>query len=468
MSTATLPQPPAPSAATGETVIRAANLTKIFRDFWMRPKARAVDGISFEVRPGEVFGLLGPNGSGKSTTIKLILCLLHPTGGKVFVFGKRTDDVATKKRIGYLPEESYLYRFLNARETLDYYGRLFHLDHHQRRQRIDRLLDMVGLAAVQRRPIGEYSKGMQRRIGLAQALINDPDLLILDEPTTGMDPIGTKQIKDLIVELSRRGKTIVLCTHLLADVEDVCDRVAVMFGGRIRAMDTVDGLLTVQDKMLIETSTLDPDTVQQVERLLEARGKHIERVEQPRQRLEALFLDIVNRAQAEGADTSGARAGGAIADFLTGGKPAEGEAIIAGLVEAAAPPPAPVPAPAAAPEPAEPKPDESLLTDLLGRAPAPAPAPQAPTTEEHLEAPPTPEELEIISQLGSQWTNKEDARPPQPRQAAGSGPEDHPKAVPGAAKPGEDEHADTSFLDALTQVPEYEDKDKKGEAGHGA
>ena len=299
-----------------QPVIKCIRLTKVFRDFWMRNRVRAVDAIDLEVRPGEVFGLLGPNGSGKSTTIKLALGLLHPSTGRVFIFGRRPEEVAIKKRIGYLPEESYLYRFLNARETLDYYGRLFFQSRLQRRKRIDMLLDMVGLATAQRRPVGEYSKGMQRRIGLAQALINDPDLLILDEPTTGLDPIGTRQIKDLILELARRGKTVLLCSHLLSDVEDVCDRVAIMFGGKIRQQGTVDQLLLQSNSTTIQTASLDTATIQQIEQVLEHHGKHIEKVDRPRQRLEQLFLNIVHEAVADGASTSGAQTNGQLAEFL--------------------------------------------------------------------------------------------------------------------------------------------------------
>ncbi|MDP7693505.1 MAG: ABC transporter ATP-binding protein [Vicinamibacterales bacterium] len=311
--------PHAPRSTSDDTVVKCVGLTKIFRDFWMRHRVRAVDHIDLEVHRGEVFGLLGPNGSGKSTTIKLALGLLHPSAGRVFVFGRRPEEVAIKKRIGYLPEESYLYRFLNARETLDYYGRLFFQSRSQRQKRIDMLLEMVGLTAVQRRPVGEYSKGMQRRIGLAQALINDPDLLILDEPTTGLDPIGTRQIKDLIFELAQRGKTVLLCSHLLADVEDVCHRVAIMFGGKVRKEGTVDELLIQADSTMIQTAILDVATIQQIEQVLERVGKHIEKVEQPRQRLEQLFLDIVHEALAEGAATSGAVAGGRMASFLIAG-----------------------------------------------------------------------------------------------------------------------------------------------------
>ncbi len=307
-----------PRRPAAEAVIQCAGLTKTFRDFWMRNRVRAVDALDLAVHRGEVYGLLGPNGSGKSTTIKMILGLLHPTAGRVSVFGKRPEDVNTKRLIGYLPEESYLYRFLTARETLDFYGRLFRQDRRQRQKRIDMLLEMVGLEAVQRRPVGEYSKGMQRRIGLAQALINDPQLLILDEPTAGLDPIGTRQFKDLILELRRRGKTILLCSHLLADVEDVCDRLSIMFGGRIRIEGTVDELLTRNDMTSIETGQLDEEVIAEIELVLERHGLHVQRVDQPRQKLESLFLEIVHRAQAEGAATSGAVAGGKIASFLMG------------------------------------------------------------------------------------------------------------------------------------------------------
>jgi len=217
-----------------DMVVKCIGLTKIFKDFWLRNRVKAVNEIDLDIHRGEVFGLLGPNGSGKSTTIKLILGLLHPTAGRIAVFGKHPRDVKNKQRIGYLPEESYLYPFLNAYETLEYYARLFHQKRGIRKGRIDTLLEMVGLQHVARRPIGEYSKGMQRKIGLAQALINDPDLLILDEPTSGMDPIATADVKRVITSLAERGKTILLCSHLLADVEDVTDRVAIMYGGKVR------------------------------------------------------------------------------------------------------------------------------------------------------------------------------------------------------------------------------------------
>ena len=226
-------------------------LTKVFKDFWGRSKARAVDNVDFEVRRGEVFGLLGPNGSGKSTTVKMLLGLLYPTRGHIEVFGHSPRHVATKSMIGYLPEESYLYRFLDSRETLDFFGNLFDIPAKERERRNEQLLEMVGLNQVRTRVVGEFSKGMQRRIGLAQALVNDPDLVILDEPTAGLDPIGCREVKDLILALARRGKTVILSSHLLSDVEDVCDRVVIYYGGKIQAMGTLKELLAKPDAIRI-------------------------------------------------------------------------------------------------------------------------------------------------------------------------------------------------------------------------
>jgi ABC-2 type transport system ATP-binding protein len=357
-----------PSPPSLAPIVAVQHLTKVFRDFWMRPRARAVDDVTFEIRPGEIFGLLGPNGSGKSTTIKVILGLLHRTSGRVLVLGKKPSDVAVKKRIGYLPEESYLYPFLNARETLDYYGKLFELDHRTRKRRIDELLDMVGLTAVQFRQVREYSKGMQRRIGIAQALINDPDLLILDEPTTGLDPIGTRQIKDLIIGLGRRGKTVLLSSHLLADVEDCVDRMVILYGGRIRAEGTCDSLLTSQDRAILETEPLDDATISEIDRLIRDRtggAANILRVFKPRQKLEDLFLSIVEQARAERLETSGAQQGGETAAFLRG-EEEQGEALISRLVAAADEhEPAPAGAPATAPAPAGAQPDADVLQHLL-------------------------------------------------------------------------------------------------------
>ena len=251
-----------------EPVVRAVGLTKVFRDFWGRPKAKAVNDIDFEIRPGEVVGLLGPNGSGKSTTVKMLLGLLYPTGGRITVFGRSPRTVATKLEIGYLPEESYLYKYLTAEETLDFFGSLFNLSAADRRERINQLLDMVGLAHARHRRVGEFSKGMARRIGLAQAMINDPSFLILDEPTSGLDPLGCREVKDLILTLKRRGKTVLVTSHLLSDVEDVCDRVIILYGGKIRAQGELSELLTVSEENRITTPALAPAAMEKLLALL--------------------------------------------------------------------------------------------------------------------------------------------------------------------------------------------------------
>lgn len=378
---ATAADPASGVARDGEVVVAVRGLTKIFKDFWGRPKARAVDNVNFEVHRGEVFGLLGPNGSGKSTTVKLILGLLRPTKGHIEVFGHPPDHVATKSRIGYLPEESYLYRYLNSRETLDFFGRLFQLDDRERRNRIEQLLEMVGLSQTHTRPVGEFSKGMQRRIGLAQALINDPDLVILDEPTSGLDPIGCREMKNLILALARRGKTVILSSHLLADVEDVCDRVAILYGGRIQAMGTLKELLTKPDRLRITTPVLPRETLARVLEIIrnDIRDGEV-RVDNPTQNLESYFLEVVEKARRQAQETSGAQAGAPIAAYLRGQveqKPAP-EKILERLTLPSAPP-QPPPQPAT---PAQPATDERKLAALTQPTAPARPAEPAPQPTE--------------------------------------------------------------------------------------
>jgi ABC-2 type transport system ATP-binding protein len=370
------PQSQAGAAKSAETVITVRGLTKVFRDFWNRPKARAVDNIDFEVRRGEVFGLLGPNGSGKSTTVKLLLGLLNPTKGHVEVFGHSPRHVQTKARIGYLPEESYLYRYLNSRETLDFFGNLFQLSKAERENRTAQLLEMVGLGKAQARAVGEFSKGMQRRIGLAQALINDPDLVILDEPTAGLDPIGCREVKDLILALARRGKTVILSSHLLSDVEEVCDRVVILFGGKIRAAGALKDLLAKPDTLRITTPVLSRPTLEKVLEIIRQDVSSGEvRVDNPTQNLESYFLEIVARAREAAHETSGAQSGANVAAYLRGGT-AEGPAtdkILERLSLPQAQSKAETKTASAAPET---KLDEKKL-EALGR-PAPANPPQKP------------------------------------------------------------------------------------------
>lgn len=300
-----------------EPAIKTEGLTKIFRDFWGHKRVIAIDSLDLEVRRHEVYGLLGPNGSGKSTTVKILLGLLFPSRGSVSVLGFPPGEVKINAQIGYLPEESHLYPFLSARETLDFYGRLFGLGSGERKMRIDSLLEMVGLTSVGRRPIGEFSKGMARRIGLAQALINDPDLLILDEPTSGLDPIGTRQIKDLILQLGQRGKTVLLCSHLLADVEDVCDRIGILYGGKMQQEGMVNELLACRDMTQIRSPRLDNDLIEKIKEIISREHQDYDvEVDSPRDSLEEYFLKIVAQAQASEITTSGALMGAGISDFL--------------------------------------------------------------------------------------------------------------------------------------------------------
>ncbi|NQT01354.1 MAG: ABC transporter ATP-binding protein [Planctomycetes bacterium] len=299
-----------------EYAVETFSLTKIFSDWWGRAKVFAVDDLNLQVHCNEVFGLLGPNGSGKTTTLKMLLGLLHPTKGRALILGGDGADSKINSRIGFLPEESYLYRYLNARETLDFYGRLFGLPAKVRKMRIEALLDMVGLMAVANRPVGTFSKGMARRIGLAQALINDPDLLILDEPTTGLDPIGTRQIKDLILKLAERGKTILLCSHLLADVEDVCDRIAILYGGKIQTQGRVRDLLQQTDKRQITADAISDTTIEKIKQLIQEENAECV-VTSPMDKLETFFIKTVAAAQQQAQTTSGAVSTTKIGDFLT-------------------------------------------------------------------------------------------------------------------------------------------------------
>ena len=367
-----------------EPIVRAVGLTKEFRDFWGRPKAKAVNDIDFEIYPGEAVGLRGPNGSGKTTSVTMLLGLLYPTGGRLSVMGRSPRAVETKREIGYLPEDSYLYKYLTAEETLDFFGSLFNLSRADRKNRIDQLLEMVGLAHARRRRVGEFSKGMARRIGLAQAMINDPAFLILDEPTSGLDPLGCKEVKDLILALKKRGKTVVITSHLLSDIEDICDRVIILYGGKIRATGSLNELLTVTDENRITTPALPPAAMARLVELLRSSldGENF-RIDHPRRSLEEFFLDVIARAKSDSVETAGVVGGGKIAEYLAKGD--ESSAVLETLIqEVKAPEPAQ--APAAEPEkPAEKAADLSEKLEVLteGEKPQPvAPPPPAESVEE--------------------------------------------------------------------------------------
>ena len=283
-----------------DVIVETRKLTKVYRDFWGRQKKTALRALNVEIRKGEIFGLLGPNGSGKTTTIKLLLGLLFPTDGEAFVFGQPAADVRKNEKIGYLPEESYLYRFLNAEETLDFYGRLFDLDPGTRRSRAAELIEKVGLKNDRKRALREYSKGMRQRIGLAQALINNPDLVILDEPTSGLDPLGARWMKNLIVELRNQGKTVIMCSHRLEDVQDVCDRIAILSEGELQSYGEIKTLLQDVNRLEMRASNIQlTDTLRhELEEVLARHGGKLDSVGHPTTTLEDYFLHIVEESKA--------------------------------------------------------------------------------------------------------------------------------------------------------------------------
>ena len=287
------------NTAPTDIIVETRNLTKVYRDFWGRQKVRALKALDLTVKRGEVFGLLGPNGSGKTTTMKLLLGLLFPTSGEAIMLGKPATDVGKNAKIGYLPEESYLYRFLNAEETLDFYGRLFSMSGAVRRQRVSQLINMVGLESARKRQMREYSKGMARRLGLAQALINDPELILLDEPTSGLDPIGTRNIKDLILDLKKQGKTVIMSSHLLADVQDVCDRIGILHQGELKELGLVDDLLKVSNQTEFRVSGLSDEAKNRIHQIIqEDQGAELLYSGNPSTTLEDLFLRIIEESEA--------------------------------------------------------------------------------------------------------------------------------------------------------------------------
>jgi ABC-2 type transport system ATP-binding protein len=388
-----------------EYAVETFSLTKIFSDWWGRHKVYAVDDLNLKIKRNEVFGLLGPNGSGKTTTIKVLLGLLHPTKGRSLCLGGHATDPKISARIGFLPEESYLYKYLNARETLDFYGRLFGLDRDVRKTRIEALLDMVGLKAVANRAVGTFSKGMARRIGLAQALINDPDLLILDEPTTGLDPIGTRQIKDLIIKLAQRGKTVLLCSHLLADVEDVCDRIAILYGGKVQANGKVAELLQQTDKRQIITDAISDEAIEKIKRIVHAENAECE-VSSPMNKLETFFINTVVAAQRSSKQTSGAVSTTKIGNFLTVESVSRNilDKLVATPVSQETPAESPATEDTTPAKIAETQPDNQLLRDLTESTTPMQPAPtglNAETQPVQTDVPTPPDQVkeDVLDQL---------------------------------------------------------------------
>ena len=272
--------------------VRIENLTKIFPVPLRRQRVTAVRNISFEVRPGEVYGLLGPNGSGKSTTLKILLGLVTPNQGRAMIFGQDSRDYHSRRDVGFLPENPYFYKFLTAAETLRFYGKVCGMGGALLTKRIDELIHLVGLEDARDRRIGGFSKGMLQRIGLAQALIQDPRLVVLDEPTAGVDPAGSHQIRDLILDLKKRGKTVLLTSHLLEQVQEICDRVGIMARGEMIREGALADLVSVknQTEFVIENAT--PEIRSQIEHLLRNSPAKLLSTRQPQRSLESVFLEL--------------------------------------------------------------------------------------------------------------------------------------------------------------------------------
>lgn len=275
--------------------IRTKNLTKKYKLGWRKGKLLALDRLNLTVREGEVYGLLGPNGSGKSTTLKLILDLVSPTDGQAWIFDVPCNKVVSRLHVGFLPENPYFYKYLTGAETLQFYGRLCGINGGVLKKRVEELLELVGLAKARDRRLSGYSKGMLQRIGLAQALIHDPKLLLLDEPTAGVDPIGSRDIRDLILRLKGMGKTVLLCSHLLAQVQDVCDRIGVLNLGNLILEGDVDTLISDQRRLSITVQDLPDGARGQIEEAVRGAGARIVSIEHPQTTLESLFLDALKK-----------------------------------------------------------------------------------------------------------------------------------------------------------------------------
>lgn len=275
------------------------NLTKDFAIGMRGMKLRAVEDLCLEVGDNEIFGLLGPNGSGKSTTIKIILGLLEASTGNCEIYGKPSKLVDARRRVGFLPESPYFYRYLTGRELVRYYARICMVARAEIDAAVDSVIKLVGMTEAADRRVGTYSKGMLQRIGLAQSLVHDPQLVILDEPTAGVDPLGSAAIAEIVRELKRRGKTILLSSHLLAQVEGLCDRVAILHRGKLVREGRVDDLVEEKDAESLVVQGLNAEARAAVEAEIKAQGGRLTRVEKPKLSLDAYFLKEVHRREIE-------------------------------------------------------------------------------------------------------------------------------------------------------------------------
>jgi len=279
-----------------EHAVEVNNLTKVFRTGIGNQYVVAVDNLSFRVEAGEVYGLIGPNGSGKSTTMKVVLGLMAASKGEAKVFGLDSGDIRARNEIGFLPENPYFYKHLTGAETLKFYGKLCGIRGKKLKARVEELLEIVGLEDAAKRRLGGYSKGMLQRIGLAQSLVQNPRLVILDEPTAGVDPVGSREIRDLILRLKEEGYTVFLCSHLLEQVQEVCDRIGIIFEGRMRREGKLEELIKIEKQTAMTLENASPELLAKIEDLVASEeGASIVETGHPRTTLERLFIQIAER-----------------------------------------------------------------------------------------------------------------------------------------------------------------------------
>jgi ABC-2 type transport system ATP-binding protein len=278
-------------AAASTPAVALTGVTKVFPVPFQRRSVVAVRDLNLEVEPGQIYGLLGPNGSGKSTTLKIILGLVTPTRGQARIFGADSDHVSSRESVGFLPESPYFYKFLTGEETLRFYGKLCGLRGPALKSRTEEMLEVVGLTNARKRRLGGYSKGMLQRIGLAQALIREPALLVLDEPTAGVDPAGAREIRDLILELKKRDVTVLLSSHLLGQVQEICDRVGILANGVLVREGALSELLGAENQTQLILENASPDLLATIDRLAARSGARVIERARPRTSLEQLFLE---------------------------------------------------------------------------------------------------------------------------------------------------------------------------------
>ena len=275
-----------------DPAISIKNVTKTYPIPFKRETVVAVKDLSLDVEPGQVYGLLGPNGSGKSTTMKIVLGLVRPTSGRTEIFGRNSSEVESREDVGFLPENPYFYKFLTGAETLQFYGKICGLRGAKLRERTNELLALVGLENAAARRIGGYSKGMLQRIGLAQALVQEPRLLVLDEPTAGVDPAGSREIRDLILDFKKRGITVLLCSHLLGQVQEICDRIGILHEGALVREGRLDELISIENQTELILENASPELLAAIERQSAAGGARIVEKRKPQTTLEQYFLDV--------------------------------------------------------------------------------------------------------------------------------------------------------------------------------